>query len=60
MTKYMKQYIICLAIILSTALDVMSQDIRNEVPEPIYDGDKSLIELYYKAWEIADKSWRRW
>ena len=55
MTKHMKQYIICLAIILSTALDGASQNIKNEVPEPIYDGEKSLIELYYKAWEIADK-----
>ena len=44
-----------MTIVTSSALSGSSQNIKNEVPEPIYDGDQSLIELYYKAWEIADK-----
>ena len=51
----MKKLVINLSILLAlTFHQSAAQDIKGIVPEPVYDGDSSLIELYYKAWKIAD------
>jgi len=43
-------FLMCLSL-----LQVSAKDRPYDVPQPVYDGDQSLIELYYKAWELADR-----
>ena len=39
-----------LSLLLATTLTI-----QEVVPQPVYAADPSLVELYYKAWELADE-----
>lgn len=53
----MKKLLTNLSVILVLAAhsSAAEKDIKSLVPEPIYDGNKELVELYYKAWESASR-----
>lgn len=42
-------------LVLTAHSSAAEKDIKSLVPEPIYDGNKELVELYYKAWESASR-----
>lgn len=35
--------------------DPREADVRLSVPQPVYEAEPGLVDLYYKAWELAQK-----
>ena len=33
----------------------MTDEAKKYLPEPVYDAEPSLKDLYYKTWELVDK-----
>lgn len=49
----MKRIISTIILVALIATPALAQDWKKTVPVPIYDGEPGLVELYWKAWELA-------